>query len=74
MFYVSDVVVDKDHQKHGLGGRFVEFIKSAEELKYLWGFLGTTKAKNFYSKFGFEPKDDFFMAMPKTNIKGIFNV
>lgn len=74
MFYVSDVVVDKDKQKHGLGGRFVEFIKSAEELKYLWGFLGTTKAKNFYSKFGFEPKDDFFMAMPKTNIKGIFNV
>ena len=74
MFYVSDVVVDKDKQKHGLGGRFVEFIKSAEELKYLWGFLGTTKAKDFYSKFGFEPKDDFFMAMPKTNIKGIFNV
>ena len=74
MFYVSDVVVDKDMQKHGLGGRFVEFIKSAEELKYLWGFLGTTKAKGFYSRFGFEPKDDFFMAMPKTNVKGIFNV
>ena len=74
MFYVSDVVVDKDMQKHGLGGRFVEFIKSADELKYLWGFLGTTKAKGFYSRFGFEPKDDFFMAMPKTNIKGIFNV
>ncbi len=74
MFYVSDVVVDKNHQKHGLGGRFVQFIKSAEELKDLWGFLGTTKAKGFYSKFGFEEKDDFFMAMPKTNVKGIFNV
>ncbi|MCR4625507.1 MAG: hypothetical protein K5795_06030 [Lachnospiraceae bacterium] len=74
MFYVSDVVIDIDHQKMGLGSRFVEFIKSATELKDLWGFLGTTKASGFYSKFGFEKKDDFFMAMPKTNVKGIFNV
>jgi len=74
MFYVSDVVIDKDHQKMGLGSRFVEFIKSAPELKDLWGFLGTTKASGFYSKFGFEKKDDFFMALPKTNVKGIFNV
>ena len=72
MFYVSDVVIDKDHQKMGLGSRFVEFIKSAPELKDLWGFLGTTKASGFYSKFGFEKKDDFFMALPKTNVKGIF--
>lgn len=74
MFYVSDVVVDKDLQKHGLGKRFVEFIKSAPELEYLWGFLGTTKAKGFYEKCGFEKKDDFFMAMPKTEVKGIFKV
>ena len=74
MFYVSDVVVDKNLQKHGLGRRFVEFIKSAPELEYLWGFLGTTKAKGFYEKCGFEKKDDFFMAMPKTEIKGIFKV
>ena len=74
MFYVSDVVVDKDLQKHGLGRRFVEFIKSAPELEYLWGFLGTTKAKGFYEKCGFEKKDDFFMAMPKTEVKGIFKV
>lgn len=74
MFYVSDVVIDKDHQKMGLGSRFVKFIKSAPELEDLWGFLGTTKASGFYSRFGFEKKDDFFMAMPKTNKKGIFNV
>ncbi|MCR5205832.1 MAG: UDP-N-acetylmuramoyl-tripeptide--D-alanyl-D-alanine ligase [Lachnospiraceae bacterium] len=74
MFYVSDVVLDKSLHKQGLGKKFVEFIKSAPELEYLWGFLGTTKAKGFYEKCGFEPKDDFFMAMPKTNVKGIFNV
>ena len=74
MFYVSDVVIDKDHQKRGLGGKFVNFIKSAPEHKDLWGFLGTTKAWGFYSRFGFEKKDDFFMALPKTNVRGIFNV
>ena len=74
MFYVSDVVLDKSLHKKGLGKKFVEFIKSAPELEYLWGFLGTTKAKGFYEKCGFEKKDDFFMAMPKTNVKGIFNV
>ena len=74
MFYVSDVVLDKSLHKKGLGKRFVEFIKSAPELKNLWGFLGTTKASGFYEKCGFEKKDDFFMAMPKTNVNDIFNV
>ena len=74
MFYVSDVVLDKSLHKKGLGKRFVEFIKAAPELKNLWGFLGTTKASGFYEKCGFEKKDDFFMALPKTNVNGIFNV
>lgn len=74
MFYISDVVVDKDHHHTGLGKRLVEFIKTAPELENLWGFLGTTKAAPFYEKCGFSKKDDFFMALPKTNVNGIFNV
>lgn len=74
MYYVSDVVVDKWHHHCGLGTVLMNFIKDAPELEKLWGFLGTTKAADFYSGFGFEKKGDFFMAMKKTNVDGIFNV
>ncbi len=74
MYYVSDVVVDKWHHHCGLGTMLVNFIKDAPELENLWGFLGTTKAAPFYEKCGFAPKKDFFMALPKTNVNGIFNV
>lgn len=74
MFYVSDVVVDKWHHHCGLGTVLMNFIKDAPELENLWGFLGTTRAADFYSRFGFEKKGDFFMAMKKTNVNGIFNV
>jgi len=74
MFYLSDIVIDRNLQRQGLGKNFVEFIKSAPELENLWGFLGTTKAEGFYSKCGFIKKDDFFMALPKTSVNGIFNV
>ena len=63
MFYISDVVIDKDHQGLGLGSRLVSFIKSAEELKGLWGFLGTTAAEGFYSKQGFTRSNGFFMTL-----------
>lgn len=74
MFYLSDIVIDKSLHKQGLGKGFVEFIKSVPELENLWGFLGTTKAEGFYEKCGFSKKDDFFMAMPKTEVNGIFHV
>lgn len=74
MFYVSDLVITKEFQDIGLGKMLVEAILSAPELKNLWGFLGTTKAKDFYSKFGFEESTGFFMALPKTNTDGIFHV
>ena len=74
MFYLSDIVVDRSLQKQGLGKGFVEFIKSVPELENLWGFLGTTRAEGFYAKCGFKKKEDFFMALPKTNVNGIFNV
>lgn len=74
VFYVSDVVIDKDHQGLGLGEKLITFIKEAPELHNLWGFLGTTKASGFYEKQGFTAKNDFFMALPKTNVDDIFNV
>lgn len=74
VFYVSDVVIDKDHQGEGLGGKLISFIKEAPELHNLWGFLGTTKAAPFYEKQGFTKKNDFFMALPKTGVDDIFNV
>lgn len=74
MFYVSDLVVDKEYQELGLGKMLVEAILQAPELNNLWGFLGTTKAKAFYQKFGFGEIDNFFLALPKTNVDGIFNV
>ena len=72
--YVSDLVVDREHHGRGLGKMLVEGILSAEELTDLWGFLGTTRAAEFYEKFGFEKKQDFFMALPKTGVNDIFNV
>lgn len=74
MFYVSDVIIDSEYRELGLGEDFIAFIKSAPELKNLWGFLGTTKASGFYEKCGFAKKEDFFMALPKTNVDGIFHV
>ena len=74
MFYVSDVVIDKDHQGQGLGSKLVSFIKSAEELKRLWGFLGTTAAEGFYGKQGFTRCTDFFMTLPKTDAGDIFSI
>lgn len=74
MFYISDVVIDKDHQGQGLGSKLVSFIKGSEELQGLWGFLGTTAAEGFYSKQGFSRCSDFFMTLPKTNAGDIFNV
>ena len=74
MFYISDVVIDKDHQGLGLGSKLVSFIKSAPELEGLWGFLGTTAAEGFYSKQGFTRSTGFFMTLPKTNQGDIFSV
>ncbi len=74
IFYVSDLVIDRQYHELGLGKMMVEAILTAEELKNLWGFLGTTKAKDFYTKFGFEENKNFFLSLPKTNVDGIFNV
>lgn len=55
MYYLSDVVVDEQYRKRGLGKKIVNQITAMkEELVGKYGILITKDAQGLYSQYGFE--------------------
>ena len=60
-YYLSDVVIDEEHRKKGLGTALVSYIESRPEYAGLRGILITRDAHAFYRQFGFEVMNDRVM-------------
>lgn len=61
--WLSDVVVDDNYQKQGLGSWMVQQILSHPEIAGTQFALQTGTAQKFYKKFGFL-SNDFLMSTP----------
>ena len=57
MLYLSDVVIDPEHRRKGLGKASVSYIVSPPEYARLRGILPTKDAHGLYEKYGFETVD-----------------
>ena len=54
LYYLCDVIIDKNHRGLGLGTQLIKFITEHDVLKTLAGILRTDDAHELYAKFGFE--------------------
>lgn len=53
-YYLCDVIIDPEYQKHGLGAALVGYIEDLPEYQGLRGVLITRDAHGLYEKFGYE--------------------
>ena len=61
VYWLCDVIIDDEHRGIGLGKEFVKYITEHDDLKLLYGILGTRDAHGLYEKFGFERDQKGFM-------------
>lgn len=61
LYYVSDVVVDAEFRRQGIGTLLMKTIVQYPELQDLRGMLITRNAQNLYRKVGFENYEATFM-------------
>ena len=54
MYYLSDVIIDSEYRRKGLGTALVSHIESLPELRGLRGILVTRDAQALYEKFGYK--------------------
>lgn len=69
IFWLCDVIIDKNFRNLGVGRKLVQCVVQHEKLKNLRGILTTsTHHQAFYAQFGFEPKTSFMFKPnnPKT--------
>ncbi|MDD3894383.1 MAG: GNAT family N-acetyltransferase [Syntrophomonadaceae bacterium] len=60
-FYISDVVINEEHRRIGLGKKLIKTIVEDEQLTNLLGILATRDAHGLYQQFGFISSGDLFM-------------
>ncbi|MDD2959611.1 MAG: GNAT family N-acetyltransferase [Lachnospiraceae bacterium] len=54
MYYLTDVIVDEQYRKIGLGKKLIKWITEQEpRLKNQYGLLLTKDAQDLYSRYGF---------------------
>ncbi|MEN6313837.1 MAG: GNAT family N-acetyltransferase [Clostridiaceae bacterium] len=61
MYWLCDVIIDKEYRGKGLGKRLVGLITGSEELKGLRGILRTRDAHGLYEQYGFVRDGEHFM-------------
>lgn len=59
--YVSDLAVDKNFQKHGIGREFITRVRSAIGDEVALVLLSATEAMEYYPKIGFEKIENGFI-------------
>lgn len=52
MYYLTDVIVDKQYRGQGMGKQLMEWISNDDRLKG-YGLLTTKDAQGYYSQYGF---------------------
>lgn len=58
MYWLCDVFIEEEYRGKGLGKELVKLIAESEELKDLYGILGTRDAHGLYEKFGFNKAEN----------------
>ncbi|PMC33874.1 GNAT family N-acetyltransferase [Bacillus sp. UMB0899] len=53
MYYLCDVFIDEEYRGQGIGKKLIEEIISSENLKNLFGYLGTKDAHTLYEQYDF---------------------
>jgi GNAT superfamily N-acetyltransferase len=53
MYYLCDVFIDEEYRGQGIGKKLIEEIVSSEDLKNLFGYLGTKDAHTLYEQYDF---------------------
>ena len=61
MYWLCDVFIDEDYRGQGLGKKLIEEITNSEDLKNLFGYLGTKDAHTLYEQFDFVREQDKVM-------------
>lgn len=69
MYWLCDVVVDKEYRNNGIGNALIEAITKHENLCSLIGILSSNHSKELYKKYGFRLSTNGFMI--KSNRKMI---
>lgn len=66
MYYINDVVVNREYRGCGLGKRLIERIVNDERLLG-YGLLLTKDARKLYEKFGFSDCPEICLYCPPSN-------
>ncbi|MGM7721620.1 GNAT family N-acetyltransferase [Metabacillus sp. Hm71] len=53
MYYLCDVFIDEEYRGQGIGKKLIEEILNCEDLKNLFGYLGTKDAHTLYEQYDF---------------------
>lgn len=61
VYWLCDVIIDKEQQGKGIGKKLIECIVNSEELKGLRGILRTRDAHGLYEHYGFVKDGEHFM-------------
>ena len=54
MYWLADMIIEKNHRKKGLGKKLVEIIINLKELEGMFGILSTLDTHGLYEKYGFQ--------------------
>lgn len=65
VYWLCDVIIDKEYREKGIGHALVEFITELKELKPLMGILSTKHSKELYAGYGFRLSTNGFMIKSK---------
>jgi GNAT superfamily N-acetyltransferase len=65
MFWLCDIVIDKQYRGKGLGKMLLENILADPRLAGLLGILATNDAHDLYKKYGFFKDNGKFMVKPR---------
>ena len=61
IWWLGDVVIDENYRGQGLGKALMDFITKHEQLRHLYGLLGTRDADGLYEQYGFTLCDSIQM-------------
>jgi GNAT superfamily N-acetyltransferase len=61
MYWLCDVIIDKEHRGKGLGKKLISLIANSGELKGLRGILRTKDAHGLYEQHGYIKDGEHFM-------------
>ena len=71
MYWLCDVVVEKEYRNKGIGSALVDYIVSHEKLNKLMGILSSNHSKELYKKYGFKLSSNGFMIKTASKMQEI---